>query len=151
MFDPMLGLVTVGPLCRGYMVGVLAGVMVLRMGTRRCSPIQNVWVGERLVFVVFATTLYVFILMQRARWVGSALRPCLKYHQRWTTVKKKVGDWHFLNSSSTEFDFKLQKVLSNIGYSACLTICITVQKKSTCSFFKQFLKQFTRDDTTALV
>lgn len=66
MFDPLLGLVTVDPLCRGNMVGGLAGVMVSLMGTRRSSPTQNVWVGERLVFVVFANKL-VFILMQSAR------------------------------------------------------------------------------------
>lgn len=51
----MLGLVTVGTLCRGDMVEGLAGVMVSRMGNRRCHPTQNVfWVEERLVFVVLA-------------------------------------------------------------------------------------------------
>lgn len=54
MTDPMLGPVTVGPLCRGGMVGGLAGVMVSRMGNRRCYPTQNVLVEERLVFVVLA-------------------------------------------------------------------------------------------------
>lgn len=54
MTDPMLGLVTVGTLCRGDMVGGLARVMVSRMGNRRCYPTQNVRVEERLVFVVLA-------------------------------------------------------------------------------------------------
>lgn len=53
MFDPMLGPVTVVPLCRRSMIGGLAGVMVSLMGTRRCSPTQDVRVGERLVFVAF--------------------------------------------------------------------------------------------------
>lgn len=50
----MLGLPTVEPLCRGNLVGGLQGVMVSLMGTRRCSPTQDVWVGERLVFAEFA-------------------------------------------------------------------------------------------------
>lgn len=57
MFDPVLGLVTVGPLCRGSMVGGLAGVIVSLMGTRRCSPTQDVRGGERLVFEVLVNKL----------------------------------------------------------------------------------------------
>lgn len=57
MFDPMLSLVTVGPLCSGDMVGGLAGVTVSLMGTRRCFPTQDVRVGERVVFEVFVNKL----------------------------------------------------------------------------------------------
>lgn len=39
------------------MVGGLAGVMVSLMGTRRCSPTQDVQGGERLVFEVLVNKL----------------------------------------------------------------------------------------------
>lgn len=58
MFDLVLGLVTVGPLCRGDMVGGLAGVVVSLMGTRRCSPTQDVQGGDRVVFEVLVNKLH---------------------------------------------------------------------------------------------
>lgn len=70
MTDPMLGLVTVGPLCRGDMGGGLVGVMTLRMGTRRCNPIQDVRVEMRFVFVLLSKQSYLFIYTQSARCVG---------------------------------------------------------------------------------
>lgn len=46
MLDPVLGPVTVGPLCRGNLVGGLAEVIVSLMGSTDHSPTQDVQVED---------------------------------------------------------------------------------------------------------